>query len=306
MYFCELKTKSLVKQGTILNIVYKLLKTHLFNHLKQSKMKKIFTLCIALLAMSICVKAQIVLTENFDSGMPSGWTQIDANNDGMGWEHSSNPASYFPSTVDLSGSGHNGSTAFMLSGSYSNVTSTAITPDNWLITPAINLTANSTLTFYVCAQDASYASEHYGVYISTTNATSTSAFTMLNQWTIGSSKTQSPWEEKTVDLSAYTGQTVYIAFRHFNCNDQFLLNLDDVTIMAQPTSPTIIANPTSIDFGTVVLGQNSAAATSVISTYLLTSGVTATTAAPFSVSADGSTFGTTATLDTAGGTLYMP
>ena len=305
MYFCELKTKSLVKQGTILNIVYKLLKTHLFNHLKQSKMKKIFTLCIALLAMSICVKAQIVLTENFDSGMPSGWTQIDANNDGMGWEHSSNPASYFPSTVDLSGSGHNGSTAFMLSGSYSNVTSTAITPDNWLITPAINLTANSTLTFYVCAQDASYASEHYGVYISTTNATSTSAFTMLNQWTIGSSKTQSPWEEKTVDLSAYTGQTVYIAFRHFNCNDQFLLNLDDVTIMAQPTSPTIIANPTSIDFGTVVLGQNSAAATSVISTYLLTSGVTATTAAPFSVSADGSTFGTTATLDTAGGTLYM-
>ena len=121
-------------------------------------MKKIFTLFVAILAMSICAKAQTVFTENFDSGMPTGWTQIDANNDGMGWEHSSNPVSYFPSGVDLTGSGHNGSTGFVVSGSYSNVTSTAITPDNWLITPAINLTANSTLKFYVCAQDDNFLS----------------------------------------------------------------------------------------------------------------------------------------------------
>ena len=255
--------------------------------------------------MSICANAQTVFSENFDSGMPTGWTQIDANNDGMGWEHSSNPVSYFGSGVDLSGTGHNSSNGFVVSGSYSNVTNTAITPDNWLITPAIQLTANSTLTFWVCGQDASYAAEHYGVYISTTNATSTSAFTMLNQWTIGSSKVQSAWEEKTVDLSAYTGQTVYIAFRHFNCNDQFVLDLDDVTITAQPTSPTIVANPTTIDFGTVILGQTSAVKTSVITAYNLTTGITATTTAPYEVSADGTTFSTTATVAQTGGTLYM-
>ncbi len=268
-------------------------------------MKKIFTLFIAILAMSICAKAQIIFTENFDSGMPTGWTQIDANNDGMGWEHSSNPVSYFPTGVDLTGTGHNGSTAYILSGSFTNVSQTAITPDNWLITPAINLTANSTLKFYVCAQDANYAAEHYGVFISTTNATSTTAFTMLNEWTVGSSKVQSAWEEKIVDLSAYTGQTVYIAFRHFNCNDQFLLNLDDVTIMANPTTPTITANPTSFSFTNIIAGNTSNAASTTVLAYNLTTDITATTTAPFEVSTDGTAFASTATLDTAGGTLYV-
>lgn len=268
-------------------------------------MKKIFTLFIAILAMSICANAQILFTENFDSGMPTGWTQIDANNDGMGWEHSSNPVSYFPTGVDLTGTGHNGSTAYILSGSFTNVSQTAITPDNWLITPAINLTANSTLKFYVCAQDANYAAEHYGVFISTTNATSTTAFTMLNEWTVGSSKVQSAWEEKIVDLSAYTGQTVYIAFRHFNCNDQFLLNLDDVTIMANPTTPTITANPTSFSFTNIIAGNTSNAASTTVLAYNLTTDITATTTAPFEVSTDGTAFASTATLDTAGGTLYV-
>lgn len=268
-------------------------------------MKKIFTLFIAILAMSICANAQILFTENFDSGMPTGWTQIDANNDGMGWEHSSNPVSYFPTGVDLTGTGHNGSTAYILSGSFTNVSQTAITPDNWLITPAINLTANSTLKFYVCAQDANYAAEHYGVFISTTNATSTTAFTMLNEWTVGSSKAQSAWEEKIVDLSAYTGQTVYIAFRHFNCNDQFLLNLDDVTITANPTTPTITANPTSFSFTNIIAGNTSNAASTTVLAYNLTTDITATTTAPFEVSTDGTAFASTATLDTAGGTLYV-
>ena len=268
-------------------------------------MKKIFTLFIALMAMSFCAKAQILFTENFDSGMPTGWTQIDANNDNYGWEHSSNPASYFAAGTDLSGTGHNASTGFVLSGSFTNVTQSAITPDNWLITPAINLTANSTLKFYVCGQDANYSAEHYGVYVSTTNATSTSSFTLLNEWTVGSSKAQSPWEEKTIDLSAYTGQTVYIAFRHFNCNDQFVLNLDDVTITAIPTTPTITANPTSFTFTNIIAGTTSSAATSAIVAYNLTGNITATTAAPFEVSANGTTFASTATLDTAGGTLSV-
>ena len=271
-------------------------------------MKKIFTLFFALLAFAFCAKAQVpVFSENFDSGMPAGWTQIDANSDNMGWEHSSNPASYFQSGTDLSGSGHNSSTGFMLSGSYSNVTNQAITPDNWLISPAISLTSNSNLSFYVCAQDASYAAEHYGVYISTGSGTTTSEFTLLFEETIdanGGSRTQGAWKQKTYNLASYTGQTVRIAFRHFNCNDMFVLNLDDVEILAQPTGPTIIASPTAIDFGTASLGTTKDATVNVAA-YNLTAGLTATTTAPFSVSADGTTYGTTATLAAAGGTLYV-
>lgn len=271
-------------------------------------MKKIFTMFFALLALAFSVKAQVpVFTENFDSGMPTGWTQIDANNDNMGWEHSSNPASYFAAGTDLSGNGHNSSTGFVLSGSYSNVTNQAITPDNWLVSPAINLTSNANLTFWVCAQDANYAAEHYGVYITTGSGTTTTEFTQLMEETIdanGGARVQGAWKQKTVNLASYTGQTVRIAFRHFNCNDMFVLNLDDVEVLAQPTDPTIIVNPTSVNFGMIAVGSTQTQDVDVVA-YNLTAAVTATTTAPFSVSADGTTFSTTASVAAAGGTLYV-
>ena len=262
----------------------------------------------ALLAFAFSAKAQVpVFSENFDSGMPATWTQIDANNDGYGWEHSSNPASYFAAGTDLSGGGHNSSTGFVLSGSFSNVSGQAITPDNWLITPAITLTSNSDLSFWVCAQDASYAAEHYGVYITTGSGTTTTEFTLLFEETIdanGGSRVQGAWKQKTYSLASYTGQTVHIAFRHFNCNDEFVLNLDDVEILAQPTDPMIVATPSVVDFGTALLG-NSKTATMNVTAYNLTAGVTATTADPFTISTDGTTYGSTASLATTGGTLYL-
>ena len=271
-------------------------------------MKKIFTLFVAFIALTFCAKAQVALfSENFDSGMPTGWTQIDANNDNYGWDYSSNPASYFVAGTDLSGSGHNSSTGFVLSGSYTNVSQTAITPDNWLITPAITLTGNADLSFYVCGQDANYSAEHYGVYITTGSGTTTAEFTLLFEETIdanGGSRVQGAWGHKTCNLSSYTGQTVRIAFRHFNCNNEFVLNLDDVEVLAQPTDPTIIAAASTIDFGTIASGST-ANATVNVTAYNLTAGVTATTTAPFAVSADGTTFGTTATIAAAGGTLYV-
>lgn len=271
-------------------------------------MKKIFTLTLVLLAMVFAGRAQALLSESFDNGaIPTGWTQIDANNDNMGWEHSSNPASYFVAGTDLSGNGHNSSTGFVLSGSYSNVTNQAITPDNWLVSPAISLTANANLTFWVCAQDANYAAEHYGVYITTGSGTTTTEFTQLMEETIdanGGARVQGAWKQKTVNLANYTGQTVHIAFRHFNCNDMFVLNLDDIEIFAQPTTPTIIVNPSTVDFGMVAVGSTQAQDVDVV-TYNLTAAVTATTSAPFSVSADGSTFSTTASIAAAGGTLYV-
>ncbi|MCR4827788.1 MAG: choice-of-anchor J domain-containing protein, partial [Bacteroidales bacterium] len=59
-----------------------------------------------------------------------------------------------------------------------------------------------------------------------------------------------------------------------------------------------------INFGTIAIGADQTQTVNV-SNYNLTTGVTATTAAPFSVSADGNTFGTTASIAAAGGTLYV-
>ena len=133
-------------------------------------MKKIFTLALALIAM-VAVNAQVLFSEDFENGIPTTWLNIDADNDGNTWMEVTAPGV----------SGHNGSNGCAYSCSYFN--STALTPDNWLITPAINLTANANLTFWVAAQDASYAAEHYGVYISTTG-TATNNFTLLFEETL--------------------------------------------------------------------------------------------------------------------------
>ena len=260
-------------------------------------MKKVFTLFFALFAF-VAVQAQNLLSEDFDNGIPTSWVTVDADNDGFNWV----------SSIDLmsSGLGHNGSAGCAVSQSYSN-NDGALTPNNWLITPAVNLTANAILTFYVCAQDNAWAAEHYGVYISTTAGTTPSDFTLIYEETIdanGGSREQGVWKLKTVDLSSYTGQTVRIAFRHFNCTDMFYIDLDDVTIFVQPTTPTITVNTNSIDFGTVIIG-NTADNNVTLTNYNLTAGVTATTAAPYSVSADGTSFGATATIPAAGGTLYV-
>lgn len=269
-------------------------------------MKKIFTLFIAFFAMIICAKAQVsIFSENFDSGTPNGWIILDSDGDTYSWENSTTTTSYFVAGTDISGTGHNQSTGHMLSGSYSNVYG-ALTPDNWLITPAITLSSASILTFWLCAQDATYPNEHYGVYVSTTAGTTPSDFTLLYEETIdanGGSRVQGAWKQKTVNLSNYTGQTVRIGFRHFNCSDQFILNLDDVEISAAPTSPTIVAAQ-SVDFGTVHLGQE-ATQQIPVTAYSLTAGITATTTAPFSISADGTSYSTTATIAQTGGTLYV-
>ncbi len=272
-------------------------------------MKKIFTLFIAFFAMIICAKAQVpIFSENFDSGTPTGWIILDSDGDTYSWENSTTTTSYFQASANISGTGHNQSTGHMLSGSYSNVYG-VLTPDNWLITPAITLSNAAILTFWLCAQDAAYPNEHYGVYISTTTSSSPtpSDFTLLYEETIdanGGTRDQGTWKEKTVNLSNYTGQTVRIAFRHFNCSDEFILNLDDVVISEAPTSPTIVANPTSVNFNTVLLNSDATQQVTVTA-YSLTAGITATTSSPFSVSADGTTYGTTATIAQTGGTLYV-
>lgn len=252
------------------------------------KILSIFVLCFAL----VCANAQIVIFhEGFEGGViPAGWTAIDNDGDGFNWNVYTSSEGALMKTVD--GVGCVGSL------SYDNDTYSALTPDNYLITPAIQLTEDAVLHFFVAGQDDSYAAEHFSVYVSTTG-TSVSDFTTV----LTSGVSTANYVEYTCNLSAYTGQTVYIAFRHHNSTDQYMLLMDEVSVTQAPTDPSIFA-PEDLDFGTVTVGNN-ATKTAQINAYHLTSGVVATTADPFTVSADGTTFGSTATLANNGGTLYV-
>ena len=177
---------------------------------------------------------------NFDDGTMMGWTSLDADGDGNGWVSSSNPGIYHNAGVSLAGTGHNASEAYVISGSYANQTGQALSPDNYLVSPQISAQNGAQIRFYACAQDASYAAEHFGVAVSTTTATS-GAFTTIEEWTMTAKSArdvekvvrgnrQGTWYEYTVDLSAYAGQDIYVAIRHFNCTDMFILNVDDITL----------------------------------------------------------------------------
>lgn len=158
--------------------------------------------------------------ENFDSSnsLPIGWTQFGgANGNGINksWEIS----------TDRSFSGNNAA--------YIMYDSPGLCED-WLVTPIINLAtlSNPGLTFY---GGQTYSADYQNVYeikISTTSQTDISSFTTIVTYSeadfdsaiLGPLTTQ-----KTVDLSAYSSQQIYLAFVMQNTDgDDFYV--DNVTV----------------------------------------------------------------------------
>lgn len=182
------------------------------------------------------------INNNFENSSLGKWTTIDADGDGFCWEIASGLGNF---------SHHNDSEDCVTSGSYDS-NAGALTPDNYLVSPLVTL--GGSITFWACAQDASYAAEHFGVAVSTTGNTDPADFTTIQEWTMTSAGTPSSrrkaagtWGEYTVDLSAYAGQQGYVAIRHFDCSDFFYLNIDDIVITEPVERPWMatIANATS-------------------------------------------------------------
>ena len=153
-----------------------------------------------------------------------GWTIRDDDGDGYNWEW-----------MDASGSNYNvyEGTHCMASASFQNSAfggGTALNPDNWLISPAF--TAGSTVTFWYAGQDPSYAAEPFGVYVIANGTTSAE---------LGHFTASNTYQQGSVDISAYAGQPVQVAFRHYGVTDMFRLNLDLVEAEAggePPVPPT--------------------------------------------------------------------
>jgi Cleaved Adhesin Domain/Secretion system C-terminal sorting domain len=149
-----------------------------------------------------------VIHETFDAGVPASFQNLDADGDGNLW------GAY---TIQAHTSGN-----CIRSASWAT---NPLTPDNYLVLPRMTPRAgNNKFTFFAAGQDASFSAENYEVYVSTAAAPTaadftTSLFTEVLADTI--------WRMKTVDLSAYNGQNVFVAVRHHNVSDQFILKLDD-------------------------------------------------------------------------------
>ena len=175
-------------------------------------------------------------TFDFEDGTLMGWTCIDADGDGNVWQNGM--------TSNLPG--HDGSAGMLFSQSYINYVG-ALTPDNYLVSPT-KMTGQdgAVISFWAAAQDAGYPAEHYGVAVSTASNTNANDFTTIWEETmtakraatvdayakseIRGTRAQGLWYQKTIDLSAYAGQEIWVAIRHFNCTDMFYLDIDDITL----------------------------------------------------------------------------
>ena len=183
------------------------------------------------------------LVYDFEDGW-QGWTTLKGNTGDSpnNWHHNTTHVSYSSGTAhDWSSFGHNSSSGFMISESYISATSSsgtaygAVTPDNYLVSPQVRL--GGSISFYAGARNTSYCAEKFSVMVSTTDNTNTASFTAVATYTLTLSATGYTSSPYTIDLSAYSGMG-YVAIRHWDCYDQWVLCVDDITIVEGPDNST--------------------------------------------------------------------
>ncbi len=181
-------------------------------------MKKITFLCIAILGFTWCSHAQF--PESFEDAVPpTGWTTFtNGLGSGFDWEQSDEDAN----TGTFS--------AFVR---YESVTGGDA--EDWLVTPAFTPTTGlDILEFF---QRQTFGSEYgttYEVLVSTTSQTDPASFTAIDTQT--EADLPFSFAPKYVDLSAYDGQEIYVAFKMTNNNgDNWYI--DDVNLVPLLTTP---------------------------------------------------------------------
>ena len=174
--------------------------------------------------------------DSFENGL-ANWTLVDADGDGNNWmgTYNSSWSGVLPA--------QDGSEA-AFSQSYINYVG-ALTPDNWMISTEFTVpTENAVLSWYHCASDPDYNEENYSVYVGHGNDPSGYTEVVYNGYPTNTVEGQ--YQNVTVDLSAYAGQDVQIAFRHHNVSDMYILILDNVVVSGEGDVPPVTPTPTPV------------------------------------------------------------
>ena len=165
-----------------------------------------------------------------------GWTVADYDQDGDTWKLGYNLWGDRPEYVL---SGHE-----CLGSASSDPYGGAYRPDNWTFSPAFEIPADGgKLSFFVSAFLPDRYAEHYSCYVlesmtgvpaPTVDEILTSNLPVVEEtidvpadYDEGYTKVQG-WVNHIVDLDEYAGKSVYLAFRHHDCEGQYVLRLDDV------------------------------------------------------------------------------
>lgn len=192
-----------------------------------------------LLAIALCAFATAksqTWSENFNAvtppALPAGWLQNNVD----GLTVSSNLAAYnFGSnawvTRNFTASDPQHATSAASTSWYAP---TGISND-WLITPSFSVPANAIIDWEAMAFDASYP-DGYQVKISNTG---TAVATFTNLLTVAAEN--DVWTTRGLNLNAYAGQTVRLAFVN-NSNDMFILLIDNIRVFVPQSNDGKVQN----------------------------------------------------------------
>lgn len=190
------------------------------------------------LVLFLGANSQVVFQENFDlvadGDLPANWTRF--NVDGL------TPAADV-SFITNAWVAYKPNTQFQTKAAWStswyNPTGVA---NDWMFTPAITIPAGSTgftpvLQFVEYTPNASYA-DGYELRVLTTvpNQSNLMSSTILSSVASANSTPT----QKTINLSSYVGQTIYLGWRN-NSNDKLILGIDDVVVKLLKNDSVAIA-----------------------------------------------------------------
>lgn len=207
--------------------------------------KTVLTLLVLFISGNLF--AQVLLNEEFNNGMPSGWTMINDSNNPYHQEFSRLAWAYRSNEGNPAGC--------MATTSYFQPSAQA---DRWLITSRVTIpTSGYVLTFEAQNTNEQWH-DHITVLVSTTG-NSKQNFTPIDTVT-----PDDDWTEFIIDLSEYAGESVYVAFADQTI-DGYIVEIDNVKILQMQENdirftsahcPSYIGKdvPTTLDFSLVNKG----------------------------------------------------
>lgn len=155
-----------------------------------------------------------------------GWTVIDANSDSYTWRRGPTYITAHTGSYIAQGMGNT---------------------DDWLITPPIQASVDLRIKWWDAVESASYPNT-YTVLVSTTDNNIASFTNNLGTFTCN----WTTWTEHTLNLNAFTGNTIYVAFHQTASGSTYYdFGIDDFLLEAIPAAPIFSYTPASINFGSV-------------------------------------------------------
>jgi len=161
-------------------------------------------------------------------GNTGNLTFIDADGDGNNWMLGTPDQGFFGRPTN---DGWN--QAALYSESADRWDGTPYTPDNFVVCPKSYIGPHSQFSLWAAPINDAYPGDHIGVAISTESGDNPDDFTTIWEQSVpgeGSQGISFSYTQFFIDLSAYEGQELYIAVRHFDCTNKWIVMIDELKL----------------------------------------------------------------------------